>query len=223
MDRVGEIDSVKVVLCTAGPLLASEKMEITKFFNAKLCMEYGSVEGGCMAYTRPSDGCYNVNWNTHIIQAVKDKHGKYKNIVTKLTSCYVPLIRYDIGDYLELIGTHNEDDKRSVLEIADVLGRPSEMISFACGVSFFGALIGDCVKQVKSVIGSQIAIDEAANYLEIRVVASRTLTNEEKHLIVERFGLTVENAKALDICVRQCEKLDMTVGGKIPRIVRVKK
>ena len=215
------VDSVRVILCTAGPLTADEKKEIENFFGGIVCMEYGSVECGIMAYTRPKDGRYDVFWNTHLLQAQKQSDGEYKNLVTRLTDCYVPLIRYDIGDYLDLDISQEVDNARSVLEILDVKGRPSEMINFKCGVSFFGALIGDCVKQIPQVISSQIAFDDKNDYLEIRVTATRQLRDDELSLIRNRFGLTVEGSDLLKIRVVQMEKLFTTVGGKIPRVVRI--
>lgn len=214
--RAEAVKSVKVVLCTAGPLDMNEKCEIEAFFGARLCMEYGSVECAIMAYTRPSDGEYDVFWHTHLIQAIKDGD-EYKNIVTRLTQLYVPIIRYDIGDYLEA-----PDNEGSVLHVKSVKGRPSEVIHFACGVSFFGALIGDCVKQVAEVISSQIAVDEGADLMEIRVTAVDALARASLDLIKNRIELTVSNADKLTIKVIQVQKLFTTAGGKVPRIVRMK-
>lgn len=220
-DRARTVESVKVVICSAGPLSAAEKQEIEAFFDAKVCMEYGSVECGVMAYTRPEDGRYYTFWNTHLIQAQKDGSGNYKALVTRLVDCYVPLIRYDIGDYLDLEGEDVVACERSVLGMKDVLGRPSELISFACGVSFFGALIGDCVKQVPAVLSSQIAVDEGRNILEIRITADGALSGDNIKLIKNRFELTVADAHKLDVRIVQVEKLQMTNGGKVPRVVRI--
>ena len=215
------IESVRVILCTAGPLTSEEKLEIEDFFGGTVCMEYGSVECGVMAYTRPKDGQYNVFWNTHLLQAQKQSDGEYKNLVTRLTDCYVPLIRYDIGDYLDVSPEQEIDNVRSVLEVRSIKGRPSEMIKFKCGVSFFGALIGDCVKQVPEIVSSQIAFDEKHDYLEIRVTAIRDLLGDELSIIRSRFDLTVERSDLLKIKVIQVGRLFSTVGGKIPRVVRI--
>lgn len=220
-DLAGKFKFVKAVLCTAGPLSEDEKAEVEGFFSAKVCMEYGSVECAIMGYARPSDGEYSIFWNTHLLQAVRDGDGEYKNIVTRLTRHYVPLIRYDIGDYLALRDDDREANGRSVLEAIHIKGRPSEIVKFSNGVSFFGALIGDCVKQVADVVSSQIAVDEGGNRLEIRVVAARELAGEDKELIKNRFALTVQDAGTLDFKVVQVAKLHMTEGGKIPRIVRL--
>lgn len=220
-DKKGAIDSVRVILCTAGPLTPEEKKEIECFFGGTVCMEYGSVECGVMAYTRPQDGRYNVFWNTHLVQAQRQPDGEFKNLVTRLTDCYVPLIRYDIGDYLDLDAELEEENARSVLEIRSVKGRPSEMINFKCGVSFFGALIGDCVKQVQEVVSSQIAVDENNDNLEIRVTSDVVLTTSQLSLVKNRFYLTVENAEKLNVKVVQVDKLYTTVGGKVSRVVRM--
>lgn len=219
--HVGEVKSVKAILCTAGPLSDEEREEIERFFGGRLCMEYGSVECGLMAHTRPSDGKYFVFWNTRLLQAVKQPDGEYKNVVTRLIRTYVPLIRYDIGDYLDLELSEECDNARSVLVANSIKGRPSEMISFKSGVSFFGALIGDCVKQVQDVIASQIAVNEDGNYLEIRVTGQRKLTQRELDLIKNRFVLTVSNADKIRISVVQVDALTTTAGGKVPRVVRL--
>lgn len=216
-----KVGSVEVILCTAGPLTQAEKGEIEDFFCGRVCMEYGSVECGIMAYTRPLDGVYEVFWHTHLLQALRQENGEYKNLVTRLTDCYVPLIRYDIGDYLELDSSEDAENARSVLEIKSVKGRPSEMLKFKCGVAFFGALIGDCVKQVPEVVSSQIAVNEDQDVLEIRVTASSCLTADQLELIKNRFDLIVQDADKLSIRVIQVAKLHMTIGGKIPRVVRL--
>lgn len=220
-EKSGLVKCVKVVLCTAGPLSADEKREIEAFFNAKVCMEYGSVECGVMAYTRPTDGQYNVFWNTHLLQSQKQEGGEFKNLVTRLTKTYVPLIRYDIGDYLELDKRNEVEDSRAVYEILSVKGRPSEMLRFSCGVSFFGALIGDCVKQVPEIISSQMAVNEEKDLLEVRVTSNTPLKLSDYNLIKNRIDLTINDADKLQIKIVQVEKLFTTSGGKIPRIVRI--
>lgn len=222
-DKAGSVKNVRAVFCSAGPLSDDEKREIGSFFGAVVCMEYGSAECGVMAYTGQQDGCYDVLWNTHLLQAQKQGNGEYKNLVTYFMDCYVPLIRYDVGDYLEINPEDETDDARSVLRMKSVKGRSSEMIEFKCGVSFFGALIGDCVKQVHDIISSQMVVDEDNDKMEIRVTASRELTGDDKLLIMDRLRLTVNGIDKVDIDVVQCQKLFTTAGGKIPRLVRAVK
>lgn len=141
------IKKPKAVLCTAGPLNKVEIKEIERFFNAPVCMEYGSVECGVMGYTNPIDSTYNIFWDTHLIQGLNDG-SEVRNIVTRLQHCYVPLIRYDIGDYLSV---SNEEKLCSILKVNYIAGRPSDIIKLPDGTSFFVALIGDSIKQNESV------------------------------------------------------------------------
>lgn len=218
-EKRGTFTGIKMVLCTAGPLTADEQREIATFFGAPIAMEYGSVECQAIAYTRPSDGKYHVFTRTHLVQTVQEPEG-HRAIITRLEPLCVPLLRYDLGDYLDLGDGNAGPSCACVEEFVSVIGRPSEIVNFACGVSFFGALVGDCVKQVREVVSSQMAVDEAHDRLEIRVTATRRLTGEELELIKNRFSLVVRDAEKLRVEVVQMDKLPMSVGGKVQRIVR---
>ena len=207
----------KAVLCTAGPLSNAEKEEIECFFKAPVCMEYGSVEAGVMAYTEPETQHYRVFWDTHLLQGFTDETGETRNIVTRLTPCYFPLIRYDIGDCLDLLDTTHME---SIYEINTVKGRPSDIIQLKNGVSFFGAIIGDCVKQVPAVVASQLIVLEEAIF-EIHVVARQQLADIDFDLIKNRLKLVVKGLENDVFKIKQVDKLIVTQGGKIPLVIRV--
>lgn len=209
------ISPPKAVLCTAGPLSEDEKNEIEFFFNAPVCMEYGSVECGVMAYTVPDKNLYKVFWDTHLIQGLKDEFGEIKNIVTRLTPCYFPLIRYDVGDYLEV---DKEKNLISILKLKKIKGRPSDMVKLNNGTIFFGALIGDCVKQIKSVLSSQLCV--YPNKLEISLVSSEKLNENDFSLIKERMTTVVPGLESSNIIIVQVEELKTTIGGKTPLVIR---
>lgn len=215
------VKGVKAVLCSAGPLSMDERREVSAFFDAPVCMEYGSVECGIMAYTQPEDGKYHTFWNTHLLQSQKDENGNFRNIVTCLTESYVPLIHYDIGDYLEIDGSE-EENQRSVLTIADVKGRPSEFLRFKCGVSVFAWGIGDCVKQSLKVANHQLVVSEERDELTIRTTSSQRMVPEDFEIIRNRLQLTVKGIDRLTLRFEQVDKLDVTVAGKTPRVLLVK-
>lgn len=204
----------KAVLCTAGPLTENEKQEISSFFQAPVCMEYGSVECGVMAYTEPETGEYRAFWDTHILQGKIDKYGECCNIVTQLTNRYIPLIRYDIGDYLEV---DSSESTLSIIRIKNVKGRPSEMVNFKNDVCFFGALIGDCVKQVTGILSNQLHVYD--EYLCVNVTADRKLTDADCNLIKKRMCAVIDNLEKEDIHINQVERLSTTVGGKTPLVI----
>ena len=204
---------IKFSLCTAGPLSVDEKKMIEDFFNAPVCMEYGSVECGVMAYTTPETGEYTVFWDTHILQTKCDDYGNHRNIVTRLTHCYVPLIRYDIADFLEVF----PNEVIHPLRFSSVKGRPSDIVKLADGSAFFGAVIGDCVKQVPRVLACQTIV--RGNALEIDVMADGDLTETESELISDRCRLAVASLQNHEIVVHQKMALQMGRGGKVPLVI----
>lgn len=204
----------KLVVCTAGPLSAGEKNEVESFFESTVCMEYGSAEAAVMAYTAPGSTDYRVFWDTHLVQVKQDDNGSLRNIVTCLSPAYAPLIRYDIGDYV----TVDAPNEASQLVLTAIAGRPSEIIQLPNGVAFFGALIGDCVKQVPGVVGSQTLVRGPA--LDILVTASRQLTANDFALVRARLNDVVPELRQTDVTIRQVDCLRMTSGGKTPLVLR---
>jgi phenylacetate-CoA ligase len=205
---------VKAVLCTAGPLSVSETEEISLFFNAPVCMEYGSAECGVMAYTETGNKEYIAFWDTHLLQGIKDDFGEIKNIVTSLSNCYFPLIRYDIGDYLEF---ENEPDFNSIYRVKTVKGRPSDIVRLKDGTTFSGIGIGDCVKQVETVVANQLNVYQ--NGIIIKVVALKQLQGSELSLIKSRLISIVPDLQKHNVIITQVEDLHKTIAGKTPLVV----
>ena len=208
----------QAVLCTASSLTSLEKTEISDFFSAPVCMEYGSMECAVMAHTIPQTGEYRVFWDTHLLQGQKDELGEVRNIVTRLESCYVPFIRYDLGDYLELSNTEPLD---SIHNIQTIKGRTSEVIALKNGVSFFCSIIGHCVKQIPFLVSWQLFVFESE--LRIDVVGDGVLSEDDKRLILSRLHAVVKGSDACHVQVRQVGHLYVTQAGKTPLVVRGQK
>ena len=205
---------INCIICSAGPLSKEEQYEISVFFNAPLCMEYGSLECGVMAYTNPNTSNYDVFWNTHLIETQKDSFG-YKNIVTHLIPQYFTLIRYDIGDYFEL--TNDDDYNLRPLSVKTVIGRPSDIVSLPDGTSFWSNIIGASVKQVNKVIASQLYVEN--NSIEIHVVLSDLLNDNDINLIKNRCYTIVPSLKNIKLEVVEKQELHKTLAGKIPMVI----
>jgi phenylacetate-coenzyme A ligase PaaK-like adenylate-forming protein len=198
----------RLVVSTAGPLSDLERKELTAFFGCSICLEYGSVECGIMAYSRPGTKSYRTFWDTHVLQGRADGTGHVRNIVSLLTPTYVPLIRYDIGDFLSVA----DASLPSHVDLVDVIGRPNDIVQLADGTSFFGALIGDCVKQVSAVTGCQLFVLDRA--VIVHVTASRPLTNEELALIRLRLETVVPQLRANSVTIECVPRLRVSPGGK---------
>lgn len=210
------IHQPSLVLCTAGPLSEKERDEIRRFFKAPLCMEYGSVECGVMAYTISDCDHYNVFWTTHIIQGHKDDNGYVKNIVTTLTDRYFPLIRYDIGDYLTL---SEDEDLSSIKEIKNIFGRPTDVVTLNDGTSFFPMLIEACVEHIEGIIAHQLVVGN--NQLDILLVALNPLSRTDFDSVYRKLYKIIPALKTQPLKIYQVNELKKNRGGKTPLVVRL--
>ena len=204
---------IQVVICTAGPLSISERLEISNFFGTPVCMEYGSAETAVMAYTDPTTGNYQTFWDDYIIEAQGSGEENPRVLVTSLMDKYLPLIRYDIGDLLE----RSDDFSSRPLRFASVIGRPSQAIRFADGTAFFMATIFDSVKQCPKVIASQVEVYEKR--LEIRVVVSEILTSKDVNLIKNKCRLLVPSLNEVELVVKPVPDVEKTVAGKVKLVI----
>lgn len=211
-----EVHRPQLVLCTAGPLSDIEKKEIQDFFKCPLCMEYGSVECGVMAFSVNNCTHYNTFWNEHIVQGFKDNQGYIKNIVTNITHRYFPLIRYDIGDYLDI---SEYEDLNSIIKINSIIGRPTDMVTLSNGTSFFAMLIEACVEHIDGLISHQLLVN--SDKLEILLVAQRILNKEDFESILNKIYIVVPDLRKCSITIKQVDELIKNRGGKIPIVVRV--
>lgn len=205
---------VKAVLCTASTLSPEDQNLIETFFKAPVCKEYGSHETAVMAGTIPNTGKYRVYWDTHIVQGQKE-NDMVKNIVTVLTDNYFPVIRYDIGDYIVVPENTNLNN---ILEIDDVIGRPNDVLQFSNGACFNCIFTAGCVKQVKSVISHQIHKYEDG--FEVWIVALEKVENSDLKFIEKLIIELCPSLVDLKIKVIQVEKLQQSVAGKTPLVIK---
>lgn len=205
----------KAILCTAGPLSSNEKKEIENFFNAPVCMEYGSMECGVMAYTINHGAQYKVFWNTHILQGQIDGNNKIRNIVTLITPKYFPLIRYDIGDWLDI---PEREPLWNILTIKDIAGRPTDIITLPCGVSFFAMLIEACVEHLDGIIAHQLVVKDSN--LTIYITGRKHFSDTEKESIIIKLRDVMPVLSSVNIEVEQVEELIKVKSGKTPLVIR---
>jgi phenylacetate-CoA ligase len=87
---------LKMVKGTSEKIFEKYQIDVKKAFGKKIISEYGAAEAGIIAFECPK-GNMHVNMETAIVEE-KNK----EIIVTNLVSKSFPIIRYKIGDYIEL-------------------------------------------------------------------------------------------------------------------------
>ena len=88
--------NLKMVKGTSEKIYDSYRVEVERAFNLKLTSEYGAAEAGIIAFECPM-GNMHMNMETVIVE--EEDH---EIIVTNLVSRSFPIIRYKLGDYVEL-------------------------------------------------------------------------------------------------------------------------
>lgn len=205
---------IRAVICTAGPLTMEARNEIQDFFNAPVGMGYGAVETGVMAYTNPDDGNYRVFWDTHIIELGTDVANYNRAVVTMLIKSYLLLIRYDLGD---LINVSGEQAESRPFQFNDIIGRPGEVVVLPDGSSFHGVLISHAVNPCSKVLAHQAFVSKDG--ITIRVVVKTTLSEEGRADISRRMLSQISSKMIIRVKEVEPDSLERTAAGKVRLIV----
>ena len=208
---------IKAVICTAGPLSRSERDEIGAFFNAPVGMEYGSMEAGVLAYQTPmTNGRYKVFDRTHIIHAVPEHAPERSRVlVTKIYPCYLPLIRYDIGDSIQGAVF---DDNGIVIGFDEVYGRMGDEVDMGGGVKFHGQSFMLCAEGNDKIVAYQLRINRRERRVVFVVQSREPLTDVEKSAM--RKQASDMSGLAIDaISIEEAQELVKAPSGKIRLVV----
>jgi phenylacetate-CoA ligase len=88
--------NLKMIKGTSEKIYDAYKEEVEKAFGRKIISEYGSAEGGIIAFECAHDNMH-INMETVIIEVVDNEI-----VVTNLVSKSFPIIRYKLGDYIRV-------------------------------------------------------------------------------------------------------------------------
>lgn len=87
---------LKMVKGTSEKIFDVYRREVEQAFGTKIVSEYGSAEGGILAF-ECCHGNMHLNMETALVEVVDDEI-----VVTNLVSDSFPIIRYKLGDYIKL-------------------------------------------------------------------------------------------------------------------------
>lgn len=204
---------VKVVIATAeGFPFADSEARLSELFNCPVAMEYGSVETNVVAHTHPTGG-YRVFWRTHLVEVLgEDRRGPI--LVTSLYPRATPLVRYELGDEIELGGL---GERRPGIDAFErVIGRCNDFIALADGTPVHSEAVTHAVRGC-SAIQSYQAVQQGG-VIELRFISDRPLLDDEVLGIRSRLGRI--HADLASVTLAQVERLEQTVAGKTPMVLR---
>lgn len=207
-----KLPKLKCIICTAGPLLAQERAEISAFLGVPVYMEYGAMDAGQMAYMS-KDERYHVFQRYRLLQTINDGIGDLA-LVTTLTKDYLPLFRYQMGDYLK--GCTYAADGR-VQTFKEVYGRGSDVITLPNGLRFQVQTFMVCAEELPKVLAYQLIKCGCA--LEFRVQVTSPLGEDEKMIIREKAYSIIPELRTIGFSIEDAKDLIKAPSGKIRLLV----
>lgn len=203
---------VRAVFGTAESFPASDSVErLSDLFGCPVGMEYGAVETAVVAHTHPEGG-YRVFWPDNLVEAVGEG-SRRRVVVTALYPRCFPLVRYEIGDELEL-----EDPAApgvGVERFARVAGRCNDYVELADGSLIHSEAFSHAVRACPPVRSFQVVI--AGDGPSIRFTADRALEPAEAAALRERLGRI--HPELQQLALARVDELSQTVAGKTRMVV----
>ena len=203
---------LKCIICTAGPLMKNERGEVSSYFGAPVYMEYGAMDAGCMAYMQ-KDGRYHVFQHYRMLHTINDGTGDI-NLVTTLTKDYLPLFRYQIGDYLKDC-IYTSDGR--VISIGEVYGRGSDVIILPSGLRFQVQTFMVCAEEIGKILAYQLV--RKGEILEFHIQVTESLTEVERTIVQEKAYSIIPELKAIGFAIVEVTELIKAPSGKIRLLV----
>lgn len=201
--------NLKAVLCSAEMIRQSEIHELEAFFSAPVISEYGAMEFGPIAYTRPNeDGYYGMD--DLILEALPtDREFVYRLLVTSLYRRPLPMIRYDVGDEVKI--NDPEFSGGIITRFDEVFGRENDIIRFHDGSAVHSETITHAIKTLDHVISFQFHKWEDVSELWLVTCKDADRAGIEDNI---RSKLTFINAGFRGLKIVYVEDVDVTVAGK---------
>jgi phenylacetate-CoA ligase len=170
------------------------------------------VETGLIAHGQP-DGGFRVFWRSHLVEGAGE--GPRRRVrVTSLYPRAFPLVRYEIGDEVDLASP--DEDATSLYEFPRVVGRSNDYAELADGTRVHSEAFSHAVRPCAAVRGYQIV--QSGSGLRVRYTAERPMPESDLAGIRERLRRVHGDLSAVGF--EHVETLDQTVAGKTRMVVR---
>lgn len=185
---------------------------LADLFDCPVAMEYGAVETNLVAHTHPEGG-YRVFWRSYIVEA----DGEAERGPVRVTSLYprcVPLIRYEIGDEIEL--WQPDEPRVGISSFRRVLGRCNDYVLLPGSAPIHSEAVTHAVRPCAAIRSYQVV--QSGTRIELHYTGERELTPEEAAGIVGRLGRIA--ASLADVPLVRVAELQRTIAGKTPMVLR---
>jgi phenylacetate-CoA ligase len=174
--------AIKMVMGASEKIYDSYQEEVKKAFGKKMINEYGAAEAGIIAFECPK-GNMHINMETVIVEEEDNEI-----IITNLISNSFPIIRYKLGDYVELDNNIICDCGRKHFIIKEVLGRTGKVI-YGLKERYPSLTLYYVFKNLainKKLILNYVAVQKQIGYIDIYI--ERKISELEKGMLMVEYN-----------------------------------
>ncbi|WP_411843785.1 hypothetical protein [Salinicoccus sp. HZC-1] len=179
---------VKGIFPTAETLLPHVKEDIEKAFNTKVIDQYSSAEGAPFIYGTADDE-YRVGHETGLIEFEKVGFHLYEMIVTSFINRATPIVRYRIGDQVEI---HSDKDYLNSFEddihIERIIGRQSDYLLGSRSNKVTNVNISWVVDGLEEKVIQMQFIQKEKNRFVVNIVAEDDFEKSDEKVIRDRLA-----------------------------------
>jgi phenylacetate-coenzyme A ligase PaaK-like adenylate-forming protein len=188
---------------------------LVELFGCPLGMEYGSVETNLVAHTHPF-GNYRVFWRTYFVEA-GDAESKCGGLRVRVTSLYprcCPLVRYELGDEIELCAEHR-CNSLGIERFKRIIGRVNDFVTLDDGTSIHSEAFTHAIRWSDEVKAYQV-VQNGSN-IALCVLSNRSISTATENTI--RSMLAKIHPTLGSIKIEQVGRLEQTLAGKTRMVV----
>ena len=207
---------VRVVFLTGEMLRASVRTRVSRFFGARAVNEYGCSESGLLAFECEAGLCHLIPSAAlpEIVDSTNRRlcgSGIGEVVATDLFGSHLPLLRYRLGDRLELKRPEGCACGRA-LPVAEIsAGRVSSFIIHPSGRQIFAAAIAYSMPpEIRRFQARQVALDSLDIQVEVHPDHSTTATIQSC-----RSNLRSVVGDEMTLTVRPVDRIPQGPGGKL--------
>ena len=208
--------SLKAVIAAAEEFPAPDsRVRIERLFGAPVAMEYGAVETGLVAHSRP-EGNYRVFWHNYMLEY--HGMGGQEVFVTSLFPRCTPLFRYQLGDRFELGESAETTAGCSVLSFERIVGRSNLAVTLPGGRTLHSESVSHIARELPKVLAYQFVC--APDNVTLRLKTKEPLEDEDV-IAIRRMAGRVDPELGDMLQVVSVADLERTVAGKTPMVIVV--
>lgn len=196
----------KFILTSSETLFPHARAALEDYFNCPVVDHYGCAEMAVSAFSY--GGPYIISPEYCVAEAIPKGDGLYSLVVTGLLNEAMPLVRYEIGDIVQLV-----DNNPYIL--ASIEGRMDDIVVTPEGKKI--GRLGPAFKDIQGIGNSQI-IQTAINQLDVKIVLSESnahLFNAE----LLRKNLQERTSPVMQVNIQYVNSIEKGRNGKIRFVI----